>query len=189
MWTYSRRNQSNSIERRFSIESIDINRMPIVRLIFDCIQQSKGNRIFTFFKSSITFDWLRLFMIEFDWLRSKPIEDPTAIEPIEFLHFIFLRLSLDWIRQSNSNRSIGLRLNSIDSAIEKFDWLRLAYFIALKFCSIKISVSWSKAKNSKTKMPRKKHFWHDRKIQMPQKGKIDNFGKNILPIAQCFVFN
>ena len=125
MWTYSRRNQSNSIERRFSIESIDFNRMPIVRLIFDCIQQSKGNRIFTFFKSSITFDWLRLFMIEFDWLRSKPIEDPTAIEPIEFLHFIFLRLSLDWIRQSNSNRSIDLRLNPIDLAIKKFNWLCL----------------------------------------------------------------
>ena len=64
-------------------------------------------------------------MIAFDWLRSNTIEAPSAIEPIELVLFISFRLPFDWIRQSKSNHSIGIRLNSIDSAIEKFDYLRL----------------------------------------------------------------
>ena len=41
--------------------------------------------------------------------------------PIEFLHLFWIRLAFDCIRQSNTNRSITIRLHSIDSIIEKFD--------------------------------------------------------------------
>ena len=67
----TRRCQSNAIECRLMSESIKFNRMPIIRLLFDCFRQLNGNQIFFLINSinSTTNHYLIVFdyhTIEFD---------------------------------------------------------------------------------------------------------------------------
>ena len=103
--------QSNSIELRFPIESIDDNRMPIVRLFFDCFQQSKAIEILLFFQ----FDWIRLTSIVYDCIRLASIEyNRSSIgnrtNRIRTFYFI----------------SIAIRLHSAIE-IQSFDWCSIEF--------------------------------------------------------------